>query len=122
MEGKSSNAMKFEEIIKQMNKTLVFSYKNANFGSRDESRIGIFEYGTFNDYYTKFASVLLNLPKLEAEKRVKKSLGNMNILERLKKAKASGGLENQNGSISKGSVGGGMDLFNKNALKDINEA
>lgn len=111
MEGKTSNALKFEEIIKKMNKTIVFAFKGAEYGTKKESENGIYEYKTFDNYYKCFASKLLGIHVTrEVNKRKTVSEKTNMLLDR-----AKGKFGNKNG-------GGGMDLFNSKALKEINVA
>jgi hypothetical protein len=111
MEGKSSSALKFEDLVKKMDKSIVFAYKGAEYGDEKERKNGIFEYDSYEEYYSKFVCPLLGMEPMSVE--VKKRGSKMKDTFSFKKGKF--------GKLG-GGGGGGIDLFNMNKLKEIGNA
>lgn len=112
MNGKSSNALKYTEVVKNMNKTVVFAFKGANYGSNKETKNGIFEYGSFEEYYRKFVCKILNL------KVPTKENGDFNIDDHIKSfiLQKFARIRNKREPFSL------QDLLNKNILEKISNA
>lgn len=94
-----------------MDKTVVFAFKGAGYGNEIEAANGVFEYNSFSDYYRKFACKILNLKPPPAKDPLPISFKTKDFL----KGKFQG-FDQKRDSVF------GMDLFNKNVLKEIDNA